>query len=317
MIGFMRAALRFAPVLFLIHPLQGQSWWLREAGDGAHVVVETGVTCEVLPGVKIPIPLGMPIRAATEIKESGEAFFSGYPAMAPNSRCRVSGQATAVWRTAEPDSLLLAILDHALAKKDANFEDQVAAENYLINTDVRWKTQAGRDQLSGQLQFRWLQLISRAIGLEGFNEDKPLVESWILSHGELLDRFQPSGEWSVPPRHFWHVYESNKTAPWAEELAWFVANLPVPHDECETTCILAGYIRDRILDYWTRFPSGPHIGAALAQASSELREVDPAICDKDDLKLLAGIRDSLSQVTHPSKQEILKTLADIERACTR
>jgi hypothetical protein len=314
-IGVMRATPCFAFVLFLIHPLQGQNWWLREAGDGARVIVETGVTCEVLSGVKIALPLGMPIRAGTEISESGKTFYSGFPAMAPNSRCRVLGQTTTVWHTAEPDSLLLAILDHALAKQNATFEDTVAAENYLINTDARWRTQAGRDQISGQLQFRWLQLISRAVGLEGFNENNPLVESWILGHEELLDRLQ--GEWSVPPRHYWHVYQSNKTAPWAEELAWYVANLPVPHDECETTCILAGYIGDRILEYWTRFPSGPHIGEALVEASRMLREVDPAICDKDDLKLLADIRDSLSKVTHPSKQEILKSLADIERTCAK
>ena len=313
----MRRALRFTFLWFFIHPLQGQNWWLQEAGDGARVIVETGVTCDILPTVKMTIPLGMPIRGASEVKEGGDTFYSGYPAMAPNSRCRVFGPSTAVWRKATPDSLLLAILDHALARKDATFEDLIAAENYLINSDARWKTQEARDQISGQLQFRWLQLISRAVGLEGFHEDQPLVESWILSHGELLDRFQPSGEWSVPTHYFWRVYESNKTAPWAEELAWFVANLPVQHDECETTCILAGYISDRILQYWVRFPSGPHIGEALVEASKYLQQVDPTICNKDDLKLLAAIRDSLSKVTHPSKREILKSIGDIERACTK
>jgi hypothetical protein len=313
----MRTALLFTFLCFFIYPLQGQNWWLRDAGDGARVVVETGVTCNVLPNVKMTIPLGMPIRSVTEVKEGGQTFYLGYPAMAPNSRCRVFGPGTAVWHTAEPDSLLLSILDHALARKDATFEDLVEAENYLFKTDARWKTAAGRDHVSGQLQFRWLQLISRAVGLEGFNEDKALVESWILSHEGLLDRFQPSGEWSVPTAVFWHVFESNKAAPWSEELAWFVANLPVQHDECETTCILSGYIGDRILQYWTRFPSGPHIGEALTEASRSLQEVDPASCDKDDLKLLVEIRSSLAKVTHPAKRGILKSLADIERVCVR
>lgn len=313
----MRTALQFAFLLFLIRPLQGQSWWLREAGDGARVVVETGVTCEVLPGVKVSIPVGMPMRSATELHEDGETFYAGYPVMAPNSRCRVSGRATDVWHVAEPDRLLLAILDHALAKKEATFDDLVSAENYLISADARWRNQAGRDQISGLLQFRWLQLISRAISLEGFNEEIPLVESWILSKGELLDKFPPTEEWSVPTPYFWRLYDSSRTAPWAEELAWFVARLPVQHDECETTCILGGYIKARSLQYWTRFPSGPHISEALAQASSHLRQVDPAICSKDDLKLLADIRDSLSNVTHPTKYEILKSLADLERACPK
>lgn len=222
-----------------------------------------------------------------------------------------------IWHKTETNKLLLAIIDHALARKDATFEDFFAVENYLINTDARWKTQAGREQISGQLQFRWLQLLDRAVGLEGFHLDQPLVRSWILNHGELIDEFGPSEEWSVPTRHFWRVYESNQTAPWAEELAWFAANLPVQHDECETTCILAGYIRDRILQYWTRFPSGPHIGEAHLQANKNLQQVDPGICDKDDLKLLADIRDSLSKVTHPSKRDSLKFVADIERACAK
>lgn len=131
--------------------------------DGARVVVETGVTCDILPGDRTPIPIGMPIRSVTEVKESGETFYFGYPAMAPNSRCRFFGPSTAIWRKSETDGLLLAILDHALARKDATFEDLVAAENYLINTDARWKTPAGRDQISGQLQFRWLQLLNRAV----------------------------------------------------------------------------------------------------------------------------------------------------------
>src|SRR5580658_10914830 len=102
----MRAALRVAFLMLLLRPLQGQTW-LRETDDGARVVVETGVTCDVLPGNTITIPLGMPIRGAKEVQEGSATFYSGYPAMAPNSRCRVFGPSTAVWRKAEPDSLLL------------------------------------------------------------------------------------------------------------------------------------------------------------------------------------------------------------------
>jgi len=171
-------ALRFGLLLLLIHELQARNWWLEEAGDGARVVVETGVTCEILPGNKLSIPVGMPIRSAKEIKQGGETFYSGYPAIAPNSLCRVSLASTVVWHKGEAENLLLAILDHALVRKGATFEDLVTVENYLINNDGRWQTQAGRDQISGKLQFRWLQLLSRAVGLQGFKEDQPLVE-WL------------------------------------------------------------------------------------------------------------------------------------------
>jgi hypothetical protein len=310
---------RFAFLLLLLPPLQGQNWWLRDAADGTRVIVDAGVTCDVLPGVSEAIPLGMPILVVAEAKADGDTWYIGYPAMSPNSRCRFYGPGTAVWHKSDPDSLRLAVLDHALARKDVTFEELVAVENYLIGTDARWRTEPGRAQISGQLQFRWLQVISLAVGLEGFRSraSEPLVESWILNHGEMIELFQPSGERYVPTEYFWKIYDSNPLAPGAEELAWFVANLPVQHDECETTCILGGYIGNRVLQYWTRFPSGPHVAEALAIASENLRHVDAQICDQEDLKIVADIRDSLSKVKHPTKEKILQSLGEIEKACPK
>jgi hypothetical protein len=309
---------RFAFLLFLLSPLQGQHW-LRDAADGTRVNVDSRVTCDVLPGVPEAIPIGTPILVVAEAKADGDNWYIGYPAMAPNSRCRFYGPGTAVWHKGDPDSLLLAVLDHALARKDVTFEELVAVENYLIGTDARWKTEAGREQISGQLQFRWLQLISLAVGLGGFpsRASEPLVESWILNHGKLIEEFNPSEERYVPTEYFWKIYDSNPSAPWAEELAWFVANLPVQHDECETTCILGGYIENRVLEYWTRFPSGAHIAEALDSAGESLRGLDAVPCSQEDLQLVAEIRDSLSKVTHPAKEKILQSLGEIEKACPK
>jgi hypothetical protein len=310
---------RFAFLLLLLHPLQGQNSWLRDAADGTRVIVDTGVTCDILPRHPVTIPLGTPILVVAEVKSDGATWYIGYPAMAPNSRCRFYGPSTAAWHKADPDSLLLAVLDHALARKDVTFEELVAAENYLTRSDARWRSEAGRAQIPGQLQFRWLQLISLAIGLDGFTSraSEPLVESWIVHHSELLEVYEPSGDWYVPTEYFWKIYDSNPAAPWAEELAWFVANLPVQHDECETTCILSGYIENRVLEYWTRFPSGAHIAEALASATESLRGLYAGPCGQEDVQLVAEIRNSLSKVTHPAKDQILRSLAEIEKACPK
>jgi hypothetical protein len=49
----------------------------------------------------------------------------------PNSLCRVDELGTTVWHKDDTENLLLAILDHALVRKDATFEDLVTVENYL------------------------------------------------------------------------------------------------------------------------------------------------------------------------------------------
>jgi hypothetical protein len=230
-----------------------------------------------------------------------------------------------VFHKSEPDGLVLTILDHILARTDVTFDEFVAVENYLIDSDPKWKSEAGRKQVSGLLQFRWLQLLSRALQTEGFNSNtpggfnQPLVEYWRLSHGELFDIFGPSGDWFVPTSYFWRVFEANKTATWVEELPWFVANLPV-ESECEAdgACKLSADIVGRWLQYWTRFPNGPHLNEALAQAAMDARHVVDYPCvGTEGLKVVADIRASLYEVMDPAKQEILKSLTEIERNCSK
>jgi len=66
-----------------------------------------------------------------------------------------------------------------------------------------------------------------------------------------------------------------------------------------------------------RSPNGPHIGEALAKASDYVRGVAGDCETRENLKVATDIRASLSKVTHPSKQEILKAVGDIERKCPK
>jgi hypothetical protein len=68
--------LRFCRLLVIVRQVRAQDWLLQQAGDGARVVVETGVKCQVL-GNKETIPVGMPIRGATEIKEGSKTLYAG------------------------------------------------------------------------------------------------------------------------------------------------------------------------------------------------------------------------------------------------
>ena len=317
-----------AHLTLLVLALQGPlSSWVLRAEDGIRVVVDTNVKCEfpVTPPTPYIVPVGMPIRIIQEVKDGGDTSYVGYPAFAPNSACKVPAAETAVFHKAEPDALVLTILDHILARADVTFDEFVAVENYLLDSDPKWKSEAGRKQVSGLLRFRWLQLLSRALKTEGFNSptpggfSPPLVESWRINHGDLLEIFGPSGDWYVPITHLWKVFESNKTAPWAEELVWYVANLPVQHDECEDVCVLAGYIEQRVLQYWTHFPTGPHIVEALTHASQQIQGVASGDCESkdDEIKLVAEIRRSLSKVTNPAKRAILNSLAEIEHKCAK
>ena len=174
--------------------------------------------------------------------------------------CWVYGPNTAVWHKSDPDSLSLAILDHILARKDVTFDEYVEAENYLME-EPAWRSEAGRKKVSGLLPFRWLQLLDRALRSSELNAipQSPLLRAWILSHGDLVDLFGPTEEWYVRDHFYWQLFEANKGAPWAEELAWFASTLPVQHDECFTKCVLGGYVGGRLPQYWKRFPAGPHI----------------------------------------------------------
>lgn len=90
------------------------------------------------------------------------------------------------------------------------------------------------------------------------------------------------------------------------------------HDECGQACVLDAYVGDRFLQYWTRFPSGSHVGEALGHAGEDIASVAGDDCEiKNDLGLLTHIRESLAKVTHPAKDGLLSSLKQIEIKCAK
>ncbi len=85
---------------------------------------------------------------------------------------------------------------------------------------------------SGLLQFRRLRIIDRASSLRSAYLDSvakdPMTHAWFLSREDLLKYFEPDGRWYLKPEAYWSLYEKNKQAPWAEELAWAAAQLTIP-----------------------------------------------------------------------------------------
>src|SRR5262249_22476299 len=101
----------------------------------------------------------------------------GYPANAPNSECRVPALSTVVWHKADPENLMVAVFDHILNRTDATFDEFVQVENFLIDSDAKWASQAGLKQGSGLHQFKRLQHLSRALDAQGnSSEDSPLIQ---------------------------------------------------------------------------------------------------------------------------------------------
>ena len=124
----------------------------------------------------------------------------------------------------------------------------------------------------------------------------------------------------VPVSSYLQLLDANEAAPWAEELAWYAASASGYSDECYPECRL-GEIQQRPFQYWIRFPRGPHIAEALKWANEEVRYPAEAACTGSDEYTMIGpettkqIRDGLSKVTHPLKQELLKSLDEIDRKC--
>ncbi len=99
-----------------------------------------------------------------------------------------------------------------------------------------------------------------------------------------------------------------------------------PHgDECDSNCVLQQLV-DRPLQYWTRYPAGPHIADALSRGADRARVAADGACDHTSREIaeqtavprerLVEIRGSLSKVANAGKQPILKSLDQIERKCT-
>jgi hypothetical protein len=147
--------------------------------------------------------------------------------------------------------------------------------------------------------------------------ESPAKAAWIVAHQDLLRFFEPSASWSVDASKFWALFDANRSAPWAEALAWTAAQKLPGADECGADCHL-DMIQFGPQKYWTLFPNGPHIGAALARADSMARDGIASVSeDAPTRPRIDSVRASLRQVTAPQKAHLIDLLDQLERFVKR
>lgn len=223
-----------------------------------------------------------------------------------------------------PEAALLAAADHILARIDpVPFEDYVAVENLLLR--IMNPPHSGQSVLASSplLQFRRLQIITRAIATPeaGGREvaKEPFRAAWFLSHGDLVWYFSPDARWYMPVEVYWELFENNRSALWAEELAWAAAQMWLPSDECYAGCILDG-IRLTFMPYWTHYPEGAYVRGALTRAAQRAAYGAQVGCvegpSEDTRALAVRIEGSLPKLADSSKDQLRQHLADIERDCS-
>ncbi len=289
------------------------------------MVIATDVVCRTRPEFSAPrahmYELGDIAGVTNESKgEGGSWYFDQWRVSGQSPSCWVYGPLTADFAESNPGPALLALMDHLLQRPNAaRFEDYVAVENLLM--EARFSSLV---MSSGLLRFRRLTIIHRAISREdarGHMIDKdPLKKAWVLSHKDVVYYFEIGDEWRMRPETYWSLFEQYKEAPWAEDLAWAAAQLPLSGDECYADCLLER-INKTFLQYWTRFPKGYAIDQALTKAAQIAEDAANIACfDKDpnysvSRPLLTNIRNNLMEVTAPAKSQLLKFIDQIELKC--
>jgi hypothetical protein len=313
--------------LVVINQADGQSLPTR-------LVVDTRAVCHDSPAQQSAAQrgklFGRNIVTTRDVDADGAQWYFADQYSIPTHACWVYGPYTTESRPhsvpsgpyTKEDSIRdmeadwLAVLDHLLARTDADFEEYVEVDN-------------GLTAITPLLQFRRLQILDRAGGVASQDDqlyDSPLKLAWLISH---LEKDPFGGDWFVPPQKYWDLFDANRYAPWAEEVAWTAEQIDIPRDECFADCMLNVLVQQP-LQYWKRLPAGAHIhetlvqGAEYAKAAAETAcmDLDPAQPGKQSLfalspEIVAEIRAGLADVSGVEKGEILKVLDDADRKCAK
>jgi len=277
------------------------------------MVIGTNVVCRAQPSRNAPkvvtLRLGEIRGFSREARAEGGIWYfdEGRPS------CWLPGPLTAEFVAGKPESALLAVADHILQRKDpVTFGEYVEAENLLLNEAFSSSLQS-----SGLLQFRRLQIVERvtrvpsALGRIVFTD--PLKRAWFIAHRDFLRYFEPDDEWYIRPEPYWSLFEKNKDAPWAEEIASTVGLRVIPSDECYSDCALSKIVQGP-LQYWTRYPNGNSIREALQKAISHATyAIETSIYNAPPQPTLNEIRRSLANVTAPEKRRLFDLLDEADR----
>jgi hypothetical protein len=315
-------------LMFSLALLNGQN-----AGDQRdRFVVDTNIVCHSKPTLDAVTSVALPVGTKFPVSQAAQTdgktwYFDASSITRQNPSCWVYGPNTEALNILNPDRLRLAILDHILARKEVKLDEYVEVENFLIENNDSRRPSVGAT-IPGLVRFRLLQMLDRALQTTEMQNVKDrfggesLTRAWVLSHGGLFEFFEPGGEWYIEPSRYWELFEANRSEPGAEELAWYAASLPTHTDECYSNCVLQQLV-DRPLQYWKRYPNGPHIAEAISQAADRAHVAAEGACERTSPETavprerLTEIRASLTKVTHTGKEPILKSLDDIERKCRR
>lgn len=289
------------------------------------MVIATDVVCRTRPEFSAPrahtYQLGDIAGVTNESpREGGSWYFDQWRVSGQSPSCWVYGPLTTEFAESNPAPALLALMDHLLQRPNmARFEDYVATDNLLMEPRF-----ASAVMSSGLLQFRRLSLIEQAVSREdarGHMIDKdPLKKAWALSHKEVLYYFEIGDEWRIRPEAYWSLFEQYRKDPWAEDLAWAAAQLPLSGDECYAACLVER-INKTFLQYWTRFPKGYAIDQALTKAAQIAQDAAAIACFDKDVNysvprpVLENVRNSLREITGPAKNRLLNDIDQIESKC--
>jgi hypothetical protein len=289
--------------------------------DSPRVVLHTGAGCHANPDAQAALAhrynIGDTVHANQWTQGMGRRtwYFDSWRVMGISPSCWIDGKETVALDPAHPDAAFGVIADSLLARKDATFDDYI---ELIAKFEAR--PLYGRDGQAivaryPNIRYKTLVLIDRASQkvTRWSAAESPAQSAWIVAHQDVLTYYEPDARWSVPSSRYWDLLDANRSASWAEELAWTAAMKVPGSDECYADCFLS-MIQGGPQQYWTRFPNGKHIVAVLARADSMVTSgLTTAKEEPPTRAFISPVRASLAQVSFPEKTHLLELLSRLER----
>jgi len=295
-----------------------------------YLATRAGVACHTGPRDDLPAGdhyhVGDVIDATKSARGTdGSLWYSDAWRASAGTPCWVQSRFTVPYDRRNREAAYVAIADSLLVRKDSvPFEDYVDVVN-LLESGGPDAPERGPGVLVAKgtslferyprLRYERLLIIDRAIQRLRTSAvaDDPLTRAWIVAHADILYYYEPDGEWDVPASAYWSIYEANRTADWAEPVAWTAAQHLGGIDECDPDCYLS-LLSHGPEAYWSRLPLGAHVGDAVALAT---RIVTDALTVADvgapTRRTIDSIRASLGPVNAPEKGKLLDLLEQLER----
>jgi hypothetical protein len=284
-------------------------------------VIDFDVTCHAAPDLASKSGRTVAIAGNLSVGRVVETGGTTWYSLSRDPSCWLHGPSTIASSGTDVLPSWLAMVDYQLRRQSVTWEQYVELENLLANPARRNRFGHQRLAASGLLRFKMLELLEQALAhaqrtAENIDAD-PFKRAWLIAHDASVFYYEPGGVWLVPGTTYWEIYEQNKGAAWAEEVAWVASQHHPATDACETDCVLDSQLIEGPLQYWKRYPNGPHIAEALRNAADRAKVAGSCSGLETTRELVDQIRTSLAKVTHSEKRQVLKFLKELERPCSR